>query len=100
MRSSSRLPAFTAVLTLTLALGATTSRPAVSPSPRTGNGALPATGETLSTAAGTAPEAAPLLTCSDCINICLLRHCGFLEPPACVSANLPGCRAQCASSCG
>jgi len=41
----------------------------------------------------------PQLSCSDCINVCLLKKCGFFEPPACVSANLPGCRAQCASSC-
>jgi hypothetical protein len=41
----------------------------------------------------------PQLSCSDCINVCLLRKCGFFEPPAGVSANLPGCRAQCASSC-
>jgi len=66
--------------------------PAVPSAPSAAGAALP-------TAAGTAPGAAPLLSCSDCINICLLQRCGFSEPPACVSAKLPGCQAQCASSC-
>jgi hypothetical protein len=43
----------------------------------------------------TPPQASARLSCSDCINVCLLRKCGFIEPPACVSANYAGCVASC-----
>jgi hypothetical protein len=49
----------------------------------------------LTAAIATTPQASARLSCSDCINICLLRKCGFSEPPACVSANYAGCVASC-----
>jgi hypothetical protein len=46
-----------------------------------------------------APIAAAALSCNDCINVCILRRCGFGPNPACAAAAAGPCRQQCASSC-
>jgi hypothetical protein len=103
MRSTSRLPALAAALALALALGSTVGQPArpdVSTAPEAEASALSKPGTASPATAGTVPEALPSLTCSNCVSLCLLQRCGFSEPPACVNANLAGCQAHCASSCG
>jgi hypothetical protein len=53
----------------------------------------------LSAAAGLTPPAhAQVVSCSDCISLCLLKDCGFFESPACVSAHNLACDQQCTKS--
>jgi hypothetical protein len=35
------------------------------------------------------------ISCSDCISLCILSQCGFVQDPACVDASYPGCAADC-----
>jgi hypothetical protein len=46
------------------------------------------------------PPAAPVETrwsCSDCISVCLLEACGFVQDPQCVNDNYGSCQAGCAA---